>query len=67
MKGPEFHYECNKNTTLHKNSDHWGATMQYRDDLLEASREFAANMRSPVPALEWDVFCQFDILQLGAY
>ena len=52
MKGPEFHYECNKNTAVNKNSEHWGETMQYRDQLLQASLEFASNMRTPVPALE---------------
>ncbi|XP_039267655.2 uncharacterized protein LOC120342753 [Styela clava] len=41
MKGPEFHYECNKNTTLHKNKKSWAKTLQYRNELLESSREFA--------------------------
>nr|CAB3261725.1 uncharacterized protein LOC100177264 [Phallusia mammillata] len=48
MKGPQFHYECNKNTSLHKNRDQWGDTMRYRNSLLQASREFADNMVEPV-------------------
>ncbi|XP_076818952.1 uncharacterized protein LOC143464827 [Clavelina lepadiformis] len=52
MKGPAFHYECGKNTTVHKNSEHWDDTMKYRRELLESSREFTQNMKQPVPALE---------------
>jgi len=52
MKGPEFHYECNKNTALHKNRHQWAETIRYRNDLLEASREFTENMTGPVPALK---------------
>nr|XP_002122315.1 uncharacterized protein LOC100177264 isoform X1 [Ciona intestinalis] len=48
-KGPEFHYECNKNTALHKNRDNWSDTMDYRNHLLKSSREFTMNMRGPVP------------------
>ena len=49
MTGPEFHYECNKNTAVHKNIDSWEDTIKYRDELQQVSREFTANMKEPVP------------------
>jgi len=47
-KGPQFHYECNKNTNLHKNQESWQETLDYRNDLLATSREFTVNMKGPV-------------------
>jgi len=47
-KGPQFHYECNKNTNLHKNQQNLQETLEYRNGLLAASREFTVNMNGPV-------------------
>ncbi len=40
LKTPQFHYEAQKNNTLLANKEHWQSLMDYRNELLQASKEF---------------------------
>ncbi|XP_066288659.1 cyclin-dependent kinase 12-like isoform X2 [Branchiostoma lanceolatum] len=44
MKTSQFHYEAKKNNKLLKNSKHWQGMMDYRQELLNASREFSQSV-----------------------
>ncbi|XP_021362796.1 uncharacterized protein LOC110456400 isoform X2 [Mizuhopecten yessoensis] len=39
-KGPDFHYECSKNTEMMKHEDHWEELVDYRNSLMECSTAF---------------------------
>ncbi|XP_069140917.1 uncharacterized protein [Argopecten irradians] len=39
-KGPDFHYECSKNTEMMKHEDHWDELVEYRNGLLNCSEDF---------------------------
>ncbi|XP_060082048.1 uncharacterized protein LOC132561343 [Ylistrum balloti] len=39
-KGPDFHYECSKNTELMKHENHWDELVDYRNSLLKSSDDF---------------------------
>ncbi|XP_078699750.1 uncharacterized protein LOC144926655 isoform X2 [Branchiostoma floridae x Branchiostoma belcheri] len=44
MKTSQFHYEAKKNNKLLRNSGHWQDMMDYRQELLNASREFSQSV-----------------------
>jgi len=52
-KGPQFHYECSKNTELHRSRDNWSDSLEYRRKLLSSSREFAASINGPVMSSQY--------------
>ncbi|XP_033739934.1 uncharacterized protein LOC117327188 [Pecten maximus] len=39
-KGPDFHYECGKNTEMMKHENHWDELVDYRNSLLDCSKDF---------------------------
>ena len=47
MKTPQFHYEAHKNNELFANKANWQSLMDYRQDLLKASREFSKTYSYP--------------------
>ena len=40
MKTPAFHYEAHKNSELLRNKSNWQEMMDYRTQLLHASKKF---------------------------
>ena len=40
MKTPEFHYEAHKNTELLRHEAEWQDLMDYRTELVSASKDF---------------------------
>ena len=47
MKSPDFHYEAHKNNELLKNEKDWQALLDYRNDLVWASKEFKNSQAIP--------------------